>query len=155
MDSDSQASPPASAHPSALFAPVGAAFAEAGRLDTTLARLAELHEALLAGRPDPAPAPLLSELRSDLALHFAREEADKNFGALLRDSPGLSHAIAELKHDHLALLEQLDVLKAAASAEPRDLSARLVHFLEAFRAHEHKEADLLQESVLRDDGTVD
>jgi hypothetical protein len=137
-----------------LFAPSGAGPAERGRLDVTLERLGDLYVALQAGRDDVEPSTLLSEWRVDLELHFALEEGDSYFGAYLREQPSLSHGIAELRAEHSALLEEVDRVRALAADRARraELAALTAHLVERFRAHEHKETDLLQESVLRDDG---
>lgn len=137
-----------------LFAPSGAGPAERGRLDTTLSKLGELYVALQAGRDDVEPAALLSEWRVDLELHFAIEEADSYFGSFLRDRPALAHGIAGLREEHSLLLGEVDQVRRLAADRSRwqELAARTAHLVERFRAHEHKEADLLQEAVLRDDG---
>jgi hypothetical protein len=137
-----------------LFAPSGVGPAERGRLDTTLEKLGELYVALQAGRRDLDPSSLLAQWRVDLELHFAIEEADSYFGSYLRDRPSLSHGIAELRAEHSALLEQVDRVRALAPDASRwaELAAQTTQLVERFRAHEHKEAELLQESVLRDDG---
>ncbi len=137
-----------------LFAPSGAGPAERGRLDATLEKLGDLYIGLQTGGRDIDPASLLSQWRVDLELHFALEEADSNFGAYQRDRPSLAHGIAELRAEHSALLEQVDRVRALAADRSRwpELAVETAHLVERFRAHEHKEADLLQESVLRDDG---
>jgi hypothetical protein len=140
-----------------LFAPSGAAPAERGRLDATLVKLGDLYVGLQAGQNDVEPSVLLSQWRVDLELHFALEEADSNFGALLREHPSLSHGIAELRAEHSALLDELDAVRplAAERASWPELAMKTAQLVERFRAHEHKEAELLQESVLRDDGVAD
>jgi len=137
-----------------LFAPSGAGPAERGRLDVTLEKLGDLYLALQTGRPDIDPSSLLSQWRVDLELHFAFEEADSYFGSYQRERPSLAHGIAELRADHSALLEQVDRVRSLAADHARwpELAVETAHLVERFRAHEHKEADLLQESVLRDDG---
>ncbi|HTQ08022.1 MAG TPA: hemerythrin domain-containing protein [Polyangiaceae bacterium] len=138
-----------------LFRPSGAGPSVRGRLDATLVKVADLYTGLAAGRADVDPRGVLAALRVDLELHFALEEGDAYFGAFVRERPELAHGVAELREEHTALLEKLDGLRAMASAlgaspELAEPTARLV---EAFREHEHKEADLLQEAVLRDEGT--
>jgi len=140
---------------SGMSMPSGAGPSVRGRLDATLVKVADLYTALAAGRTDVEPQSVLSALRVDLELHFALEEGDAYFGAFIRDRPGLAHGVAELRDEHNALLDRLDGLRAMVAAEGPSLAlaeptARLI---EAFRDHEHKEADLLQEAVLRDDGT--
>jgi hypothetical protein len=137
-----------------LFGPSGAGPKERGRLDATLARVGELCRALASGAGHVDAASLLSELRVDLELHFALEEGDSYFGAVLRERPSLSQDVAALRREHAALLEQLDGLRAllADGADELRLRAPTLALLEAFRAHEHQEGSLLQELVLRDDG---
>ncbi len=137
-----------------LFGPSGAAAKDGGRLDATLARVGELCRALAADETNVEPAALLSELRVDLELHFAIEESDSQFGAVLRERPSLSQDVGELKREHAALLERLDALRtiAADRAQWPALRAPTLALVEALRAHEHHEGSLLQELVLRDDG---
>jgi hypothetical protein len=140
---------------SSMFMPSGAGPSLRGRLDATLIEVADLYTALAAGRGDVDPRSVLSALRVDLELHFALEEGDAYFGAFIRDRPGLAHCVAELREEHTAMLERLDGLRAMASAlgASPELAEPTARFVAAFRDHEHKEADLLQEAVLRDDGT--
>jgi hypothetical protein len=140
---------------STMFMPSGAGPGVRGRLDATLIKVADLYTALAAGRTDAEPHDVLSALRVDLELHFALEEGDAYFGAFVRDRPGLAHEIAGLREEHTALLERLDGLRAMASAlgPNQELAEPLSRFIAAFRDHERREADLLQEAVLRDDGT--
>lgn len=140
---------------STMFMPSGAGAGIRGRLDATLLRVADLYTGLAAGRIDLDPKSVLSALRVDLELHFALEEGDAYFGAFVRDRPGLAHGVAELREEHTAMLERLDGLRAMASAlgPNPELAEPTARFIQAFRDHEHKEADLLQEAVLRDDGT--
>ena len=137
-----------------LFAPSGAGPAERGRLDATLEKLGDLYLALQTGRRDIEPSSLLSQWRVDLELHFAFEEADSYFGSYQRERPSLAHGIADLRAEHSSLLEQVDRVRSLAADHARwpELALETAHLVERFRAHEHKEADLLQESVLRDDG---
>lgn len=137
-----------------LFGASGAGPAERGRLDETLARLGTLYDALQSGRLDGDQAAILSQLRVDLALHFAIEEGDGYFGALQREQPSLSHGIMELRRDHTVLLEELDRLRELAKSDGHvpELGTAILRLVSDFRSHERKETDLLQESVLRDDG---
>jgi hypothetical protein len=141
-------------HVSNIFRASGAGPDERGRLDATLARMGQLYEALEGGSSDVDAAAVLSQLRVDLSLHFALEEGDEYFGAVLRERPSLSHDISALRREHGALLDELDALRALAADAQRSprLGAAILHLVAVFREHEHKEADLLQESVLRDDG---
>lgn len=127
---------------------------ERGRLDATLRRVSALAEDLQSGRLSSDPRPLLSELRVDWELHFALEEADAHFGLVLRERPSLSHAIAELKRDHEALLADLEALRSQASDTEHwaTLATPAAALMGRFLAHEHKEAELLQDFFLRDDG---
>ncbi len=140
---------------STLFMPSGAGPSVRGRLDATLLEVAELYTALAAGRTDVDPSGVLSALRVDLELHFALEEGDAYFGAFVRDRPGLAHGVAELCEEHTVMLERLDGLRAMVTAlgPSPELAEPTARFVQAFHDHEHKEADLMQEAVLRDDGT--
>ncbi len=141
-------------HLSNVFRASGAGPDERGRLDATLVRMGELYQSLQAGSAEVDPVAVLSQLRVDLELHFAREESDEYFGGALRERPSLSHEIAELRRQHGTLLAELDALRSMAE-DPRrssELGNAILHLVAVFRDHEHKEAELLQESVLRDDG---
>jgi hypothetical protein len=126
-----------------------------GRLDTTLARLDELSRALGTGASHVDPVALLSELRVDLELYFAREEGDSYFGALVRERPSLSQDVSELRRTHATLLERLDALRTIAADPTRwpELRSPTLELRDALRIHEQQEGALLQELVLRDDGT--
>ncbi len=95
--------------------PHAVAVAAEGRLGATLARLRELRGALRSGRAVVDPAPLLSELRVDLELHFALEEASSYFGVVLRERQSLSHAIAELRREHELMLGMVEAARAVAT----------------------------------------
>jgi hypothetical protein len=131
-----------------------AAGTEPTRLDTTLRRVADLCQALQSGRADVDPASLFSQWRVDLELHFALEEANSYFGLVLRERPSLSQPITRLRHEHAAMLEQLDALRGLVTEPSRwpELVRPTAELIDAFRKHEHEEADLLQEFFLRDDG---
>jgi hypothetical protein len=137
-----------------VFRASGAGPDERGRLDTTLALVAELYLALEQGRTDMDPVAVLSQLRVDFELHFALEEGSEYFGAVQRERPGLGHDIDELRRAHASLLEELDGLRAIAADHRRapELSTQILRLVTDFRVHERREVDLLQELVLRDDG---
>ncbi|HEV8547475.1 MAG TPA: hemerythrin domain-containing protein [Polyangiaceae bacterium] len=139
---------------SPTFGPPVPGVNEKGRLDATLRRLGDLYPALQAGQADVAPQTLLSELRVDLELHFALEEANAYFGVVLRERPSLSHGISKLRHEHATLLEKVERMRALAPDRARwsELATLTSELVDAFRAHEREEADLLQEFFLRDDG---
>lgn len=139
-----------------VFRASGAGPDERGRLDVTLARVAELYQSLERGRRDIDPITVLSQLRVDFSLHFALEEGSGYFGAVQRERPGLSHDIAELHREHAALLEALDALRAMAADEDRsrELASAILRLVTDLRAHESKEVALLQELVLRDEGVA-
>jgi hemerythrin HHE cation binding domain-containing protein len=136
------------------FGAVPALPAEPQRLDTTLRRVGELCQALDAGRGDVEPVALFSQLRVDLELHFALEEANSYFGVVLRERPSLSQPISRLRHEHAALLEKLEALRLIVGDPLRwaELSRPTAELVDAFRKHEHEEAELMQEFFLRDDG---
>ena len=128
--------------------------AEPKRLDTTLHRVGDLCQALQQGRADVEPAALFSQLRVDLVLHFALEEADSYFGVVLRERPSLSHTLTRLRQEHAAMLEQLETLQGLVGDSLRwpELARPTAELVDAFRKHEHEEAELIQEFFLRDDG---
>ena len=138
-----------------LVGPTPVAGSERGRLDATLRQVSELSQGWQAGRLGADPRPLLSQLRVDWELHFALEEADAYFGVVIRERPSLSHVIVALKREHELLLGQLETLRgqAADTEHWATLAVPVAELVESFRGHEHREADLLQEFFLRDDGT--
>lgn len=139
---------------STLVGPGSQTTSERGRLDSTLRRVSDLAEALQSGRLTSDPRLLLSELRVDWELHFALEEADAHFGVVLRERPSLSHEIVELKREHGALLADLEALRSQATDTEHwaTLATPAAALMGRFVAHEHKEAELLQDFYLRDDG---
>jgi hypothetical protein len=139
---------------STLVGPGSQTTSEGGRLDSTLRRVSDLAEDLQSGRLTSDPRLLLSELRVDWELHFALEEADAHFGVVLRERPSLSHEIVELKREHGALLAELEALRSQATDTEHwaTLATPAAALMGRFVAHEHKEAELLQDFFLRDDG---
>ena len=140
-----------SMHSTDLDAP----FADRGRLDGTIRRVAEMQQALETGTPHAEPATLLSELRVDLELYFALVESDAYFGRALRQQQSLSHNIGDLRRGHSEILHQLGALREVAADLRRgaDLRTQTLRLLDQFRVLEDQERELLQDLVLHDDGT--
>lgn len=114
---------------------------------------AKSHERLkdLLGRleaaPDPqAAAPIVSELRTELAIHFAEEEVhDGVFTWLAAMDSSLGPLLRELEAEHARLLPQMDDLTKAAS--PADFAAAVQAFAEQLREHERREHEALARAL--------
>jgi len=97
-------------------------------------------------------AGLCGELRDQLALHFALEEAYGYFEDALSEAPRLSTAAAALKEQHKELFTEIrDIADKAeliqyrkrVNAVPRQLMQRLCDFDARLAEHEMRENDLI------------
>lgn len=97
---------------------------------------------------------LVEEFAEQLRAHFAAEEADGYFGALVSDRPSLRPHVEVLRADHdglvVAVLEIVRVGTEGVSA--RDLAVKLGEFLESLQSHERRENLLVQDYLLKDEG---
>jgi hypothetical protein len=141
---------------SRLFGSFSAVLRGHEELRQSLKRLAEMCDTLELGvAPRLSPEHLIHTLRSELREHFAAEEADAYFGAIVRERPALAHTVAALRQEHQKLVKEADDLEGLArdrsrwSALPRPTLALMGHL----RAHEHAKTRLLQEFFLRDEGS--
>jgi hypothetical protein len=98
----------------------------------------------------------MADLVAELSEHFGSEEGDTHFGSITAEQPALLPVIAGLKTEHAALLAAARELCNLAAQRTRwpDLVAPARRFMAELSAHEHAETELLQEFVLRDDGTA-
>jgi len=135
-----------------------AVVSEHQHLGVALRRLDEMCRAVEAGQldlaPELQPVPLIGELQSELSQHFAGEEGDTHFGAIASECPSLLRRIADLKAQHVVMLEELTSLaeNARDKAKLTALPAPARRLIEELRTHEHAETMLLQEFLLRDEG---
>lgn len=101
------------------------------------------------------PVRLMAAFLEELSQHFAAEEADDYFGTMAREQPNLASAIAHLEAEHRAMLETLHgLVKAVADERNWPAVARAVRrVMVQLRAHEHRETQVMQGFMLRDEGT--
>ena len=103
----------------------------------------------------------LAELAAVLKCHFEHEEEEGYFKEIIEMAPRLSYEAEELESEHDALLGRLEYLDDQLSttvdsvAEFADLRQEFREFIEACRAHEHRETALVQEAWLTEIGTGD
>lgn len=97
--------------------------------------------------PDPdAAAPLVSELRTELAIHFAEEEVhDGVFTWLAAMDSSLGPLLRELEAEHARLLPQMDEL--ARTPAPASFAAAVHAFAEQLREHERREHEALARAL--------
>ncbi len=105
---------------------------------------------------------LLAEVRDQLALHFALEEAYGYFDDAVDIAPQLSRQAETLRGDHRQLFQQVCELAdqiAEVSIESEERSAafikKLTRFKHAFENHEEAELKLILESLDDDLGVGD
>jgi hypothetical protein len=134
-----------------VFGRLTTVLSEHEHLKDTQEKLVALCAALGAGQsPLPsnlAPARLIAKLRAELSRHFANEETDAHFGAVVRERPELLPRVVELRADHTTMLDLIDGLELIAAEETRwnELIAAIPVFLGQLRMHEQAESALVQE----------
>lgn len=103
----------------------------------------------------------LNELAGILKSHFEREEEQGYFKEVVEMAPRLSHRAEKIEAEHEALLGRLghldDQLSTTADVEDEltKLRDEFCQFIEACRAHEHRETELVQEAWLTEIGEGD
>lgn len=106
----------------------------------------------------------LSQMRDQLALHFALEEAYGYFDDPVDVAPRLSHAAEQLRTEHRELyMELTNLVERAERLVHSEQMATLalwigpefLRFDEALRDHESRENDLIFEAFDTDIGTGD
>ena len=107
---------------------------------------------------------LLGELRDQLALHFALEEAYGYFEDAIAVDPHLSHLAVALRAEHCQLfLELCDLEEAAerwlyhetAAHMLKQITAGFQSFHKQFLDHESRENDLILEALAEEIGDWD
>jgi hypothetical protein len=128
---------------------------EHDRLGVIVERFSDACTALESGQKHVDPRPVTCTLELELFRHFAAEEAEDHFERIVRERPALLHRVSELRAEHAAILRTVSELVAMAADKSRrhDMGAVGARFVAEFRRHEDKENALLQEFVLRDEGT--
>jgi hypothetical protein len=106
----------------------------------------------------------LSELRDQLALHFALEEAYGYFDDPVEVAPRLSYAAENLRNEHRQLYMRLTHIVERAERLMRSeqlatlalwIGPEFLEFDEALRDHESRENELIYEAYDTDIGTGD
>ncbi len=135
-----------------LFGRVTTTFSGHDHLGSTLEVLRRMcmaleSEASTALDAELTPGPLISDLLGNLSQHFAAEETDAYFGAVVAERPIFLRRILELKAEHAAMLETLLELRGMADDRLRwnAIAVPMLRFIGALHAHEQVEAMLLQE----------
>lgn len=132
-----------------LFGRFTAVIAGHRDLALTLLELRSVCAALEDDQPlaveQAAPPVLIGRLRADLSEHFAAEESDGYFGALLTEEPALSPRIAELEQEHDLMLQIVDALYALALDTKRwaELPRATRELLSLIDRHERAESMLV------------
>ncbi len=133
-----------------LFGRFTALLKDHEHLGSTLRRLRAMAAAL---ERDPArlpaelsPPELLSELKTELARHFAAEEAEDYFGTVLEEEPNLADDVAALKSEHHTMLTSVDALAASSQTEQRwgELALPTLALIAQLERHEAAETKLLR-----------
>lgn len=134
-----------------LFGRFTAILKQHDHLGDTFGRLRAMCTELEAGQvsagTSPSPVALLSELRADMAGHFAAEEGRDYFGTVGDEAPQLAPQIADLKLEHGAMLAMVDalLLLAADARQLRNVPAPARALITTLERHERSEAVLLRE----------
>jgi hypothetical protein len=133
-----------------------------GRLTSLQGEHAELHTLLdrirticqvLTGHSDSATAgeseriQVIVEWRTRLSRHFETEESPRYFGTLVTERPALIPRVAELRAEHTAVLETLELLIRLAGDPDRTLefAARTLGLIATLERHEQAESILMRE----------
>lgn len=133
-----------------LFGRFTAILQDHEHLGTTLKRLRLMCLTLEAPNavPDPIdPTPLLEHLQTDLAGHFAAEEAEPYFGTIAEEAPHLAYSIAQLRNEHAAMLAACATLCRLADDAERvtELCRATRQLIADLEQHERAESLLLRE----------
>ena len=137
-----------------LFGRATAVAADHAHLRTVWKRLREIvHSGGLAFHPRADASKLIDQFASELREHFAAEEADGYFGALVDERPELHTLVERLRQEHREMLELVAALLAPLEGgEASDRDSVMRDLLDRFQHHERAEAQMLQEFFGRDDG---
>jgi hypothetical protein len=96
--------------------------------------------------------PLILEFDRELREHFAAEEQEGYFGALVEEKPELRSQIERLRVEHREIAALAAELEAGSPAWDAERQSRLGRLLDRFRDHERAEAKMLQDFFGRDEG---
>jgi hemerythrin len=138
-----------------LFGRATAVAADHAHLRTVWKSLREiLNSGGLAFHPRVDAWKLIDEFASELKEHFAAEEADGYFGALVDERPVLHALVDRLRQEHREMLELVAILLAPVEGTEAasELDSVMRDLLDRFQRHERAEAQMLQEFFGRDEG---
>lgn len=127
------------------------------RIDAEHRLLAETLRQIERAPDAEALLPLLARLSLSLAAHFAAEEAADGLHEAVRSMAPrhVAHVDAVLA-EHVDLRSRLaDLLVRGATTDWPTLHAATIDFVERMRAHEGRENELFDDSVMRDVGAGD
>jgi hypothetical protein len=145
-----------SSHPS-LFGRPDAVVTESESLRSTIFALRSISGSLLRFTPRAVSEArnLLSDFSARLSTYFDAEEAGGYFGTIRTNCPELKHKVVALEQAHTDLRDAVASLRRLArdGTDAIDLGRRIALVIDDFEAHEHAENSLLQEFVLRDQGS--
>lgn len=132
------------------------------QLQTLLQRAREMCESvLLTPIPSDRVAALLAELRDQLAMHFALEEAYGYFDDPVSVAPHLSEQAESLRMQHSELYEEISLLAETAqnisrrnsdSRGIRQVAHGFLKFNSRLQAHEKNENELIMQAYTVDIG---
>lgn len=113
--------------------------------------VAQLHSACELGSRHGSPVNLrvlTASFSVQLREHFAAEEADGNFGAIVDARPDLMDAIAQRKNEHSEMRSILDAVDGSVRRiELADLATVVSALLHLFERHEAEESALIRQFV--------
>ena len=139
-----------------LFGRITAVQRDHTTLLETIARLRDLQSTLseLDDCSPIRPLHLIQDFALQLYSHFAAEEGDAYFGALISERPSLRPRVESLRADHEHIVRALAHIpvRAAGGTTGREISALLGATLDFLQAHERRENLLMQDYLLRDEG---
>jgi hemerythrin len=138
-----------------LFGRATAVTADHAHLRTVWKSLREIvRSGGLAFHPRTDASKFIDEFASELREHFAAEEAEGYFGALVAERPELHSLVGRLRQEHREMLELVALLLAPIESGEAagDLDSVMRDLLDRFHHHERAEAQMLQEFFGRDEG---
>lgn len=115
---------------------------------------------LSSARQEGAIASMVDDLTEYLRMHFDAEQRRGGFfDMVVEAAPRHAGPVAELRAEHGHLLEQLAAVRAALRPPYEEASEEVLEsvavWVKAMRAHEKREAALLQDAFNRDVGAGD
>ncbi len=112
--------------------------------------LRKRHQALIeqSGAPSPELRAMVMDFGGQLLAHFAVEEREEYFAALVEQSPELAEPIADLKREHREMEGLVGDLQRSTTTQ--QFVSALAQLLDRFALHERREAALLEKFFCED-----